>query len=612
MNSSTTRWLLVLAAGLFLFIVFVERRTPGTAVQADRETRLFADLVPTEVSSIEYTRGTNLLFRLERAGEDWQYRVPFVYPAVNRGVDRMLEALVALRSQSRVTPGEVLAQTNRLAAFGLDPPAATLAFRRGDRRTELRLGAATALGSQVYLQIVGQGDLAAIDRGFLENLPATANDWRDPALLSPTGFAFDRIAVRPGTNGFELARNPTNQIWRLMKPLSTAANNPKLQFLLHELEQARVARFVNDDPAADLETYGLLPPERELVFSRGTNDLATLQIGRSPTNAPAEIFVRRPETSNVVAVARNLIEPWLADFREFCDRRLVVFKPDAVERIEVHADQAFALQRLGTNQWQIVEPCVAPADTVLVLEFLENLAEMQFSRYEREVATDFTPYGLTPPRREFILRGAAVKAPAGTTNPVLAGLDIGLPVPNEQGAAFYARRLPENSVVTAFVSDRLPRAAFELRDHRIWSFTTNQIATLTVEQFGVTRKLLHLGPLQWVLAGATNTPVDEVHNVTLEEAADRLGSLRADRWVARGDDQLGRFGFATVDHRVTVELQSGTNPDHYVIRFGRRAPGRGVYAAVQLDGQPEPVIFECPASLYEFILGDLSVPPPAR
>ena len=121
--------------------------------------------------------------------------------------------------------------------------------------------------------------------------------WRDPALLSLSGFAFDRITVRPGTNGFELARNPTNQVWRLMKPLSTAANNPKLQFLLRGLEQARVTRFVNDDPAADLEIYGLLPPERELVFSRDTNELATLQIGRSPTNAPAEVFVRRPETS---------------------------------------------------------------------------------------------------------------------------------------------------------------------------------------------------------------------------------------------------------------------------------------------------------------------------
>jgi hypothetical protein len=612
MNSSTTRWLLALAVGLFLFIVFFERRAPDTDVRADRASRLFADLVPAEVSSLEYTRGTNLMFRLERAGENWQYRVPFVYPAVNPGVERMLEALAALRSRSRVTPREVRAQTNRLAAFGLDPPTATLAFRCGERRTEVRFGAATALGTQVYLQIVGQADLVTIDRNFLENLPATANDWRDPALLSLSGFAFDRITVRPGTNGFELARNPTNQVWRLMKPLSTAANNPKLQFLLRGLEQARVTRFVNDDPAADLEIYGLLPPERELVFSRDTNELATLQIGRSPTNAPAEVFVRRPETSNVVAVARSLIEPWLADFREFCDRRLVVFKPDAVERIEVQADQAFALQRLGTNQWQLVEPYVAPADTVLVLEFLENLAEMQFSRYEREVATDFAPYGLTPPRREFILRGAAVNTSTGTTNPVLAGLDIGLPVPNEQGAAFYARRLPENTVVTAFVSDRLPRAAFELRDHRIWSFTTNQIVTLTVEQFGVTRKLLRLGPVQWVLAGATNTPLDDVHNVALEEAADRLGSLRADRWVAHGDDQLGRFGFATVDHRVTVELQSGANPDHRAIRFGRRAPGGGAYAAVQLDGQREPVIFECPASLYEFILGDLSVPPPAR
>jgi hypothetical protein len=604
--------MMALALGLFAFIFLVERRSPSTAERAERASRLFPDLVPAEVSSVEYKQGTNLIFRLERAGSGWRYRAPFDYPAQAGGVEDLLRALRELHRRTRVAPAEILAQTNRLAAFGLDPPAGVLVFRQADRRTELHLGAATTLGQQVYLQIVGQGNLFTIDCGFLDNLPATSNAWRDPALCSLAGVALDHITVRPGTNGFELVRDPTNRLWRLVKPLSTRADTPKLGFLLHQLGQTRITQFVTDDPNADLEAYGLQPPARELVFSQGTNDLAALQIGRSPANAPALIYIRRTETTNIVTVARQAIEPWLADFRAFCDRRMMVFPPDGVNRIEVRGDQNFAVQREGTNQWRIVEPYPAPADPVLVLELLENLAEMQFIRYEREVTTDFAPFGLTPPKRQFVLRGAPTNAPAGATNQLLAQVDIGLPVPSETEAAFYGRRSSENSVVTLFVSDRLPRAAFELRDRRLWNFSTNQIASIMIEQLGETRKLVRQGPVKWALAPGSPGELAPLKNFTLEEAADRLGSLRAARWVARGEDQLARFGFATVDHRVTVDLQPGVKPARYTIRFGRRAPGGGAYAAVQLDGQPEPVVFECPASLYEFVQSDLTIPPAAR
>lgn len=605
MNRNTTRILVLLALGLFAFIFLFERHTTDTDRNAELVRLLFPDYVAAETTAVDILIGTNAPLRLERTNGMWRFKSPFFYPAQPVGPDHLLTSLGELRRPTHLTAQEVLAQTNGPGAFGLIPPSAVVVFHQGKRTFELRFGSRTLLGNQVYLQVVGRDGLYAVDGGFLKNLPASVNAWRDAALVNLDGVGFDRLEIRPGTNGFEVTQNHTNQLWQMTKPLLTRADKAKLDFLLQQLRLSRVSQFVTDDPRADLEPYGLQPPERELVFGRGTNDLVVLQIGRSPTNDANVVFVRRLSHTNVVLVPRASVEPWLASFRDFCDRRLMVFNQEAVDRIEVRADEAFAVQRGTNGLWRIVEPYDAPADPVLAVELLANLAEMEFLEFEREVVTDFAPYGLAPPRRQFLLK-SILRPPLGPpTNVVLSQLDLG----NPSGHKVFARRSLENSVVTALDNGRLPRNASELRDRRIWDVSTNQIASITIRQGGLVRKLVRTGPAQWVHAPGSE---GIINGYALEEAAFRLGHLRAESWVAQGEDQLARYGIPTTDHQVTIELSPTNQPPAFTVRFGRKAPSRRTYASVQLSGQAAPVIFECPLPICEFVEGNLTaVRPPS-
>jgi hypothetical protein len=606
MNAKTTRWLLLLALAAFAFILLFERRTADTDQQAERAARLFPDWVGSEVTGLDVTRGADLFVRVERTNEQWRLRLPVAYPAAPAGIERLIGALVELRQRGFLTAQEVVAQTNWAAAFGLEPPAAIVVAHRPNQRLELRLGRHTVLGGQAYLQVIGRTGLFLIDADFLKALPNSVNEWRDTALVNLSRLEFDRCEVRPGTNGFEVLRDPAQRYWQMTKPLLTRANTGRLEFLLQQLQLARVSQFVTDDPRADLDPFGLQPPERELVIGRGTNDLVTLQIGKSPTNAPNLVYLRHLGQSNVVLAPRAAVEPWLAGFREFCDRRLMIFKPEAVERIEARSDEAFALERQTNDSWRIVAPYSAPADRVLVLDMLANLFDLEFLEFEREVVTDFTAYGLNPPRRQYLLKAALTNAPAGPTNPTLAQVDFG----NPTGHKLFARRSLENSVVTAVDNGRLPRAAFELRERRLWNFTTNQIASITVQQRGQTRRLLRTGPAQWTLGpGASGT----INPFSLEEAAYRLGRLRAAVWVACGEAELTRLGIPAADHQITVELAPAEKAKPLSLRFGRTSPSGRPYAAVQLEGEPGPLIFECPLDIYELVLANLSLmPPPAE
>ena len=604
MKGLSTRWLVGLALGLFAFIVFFERGTLPTDKRRVEEALLLPRLEPRRVTNLEIQQGTNRLLSLERGTNVWFFRAPVRYPARSDSVDAFLARLAQTPRRARIVAVEVQRQTNGLAAYGLAPPARTVALVQDGERTTLHLGSRTAIGSQIYAQVLGQDGLYTLDADLLAAFPAGFDAWRDTTLLSPTRLAFDRLQVRPQTNGFEVARNPTTRVWQMTKPLATRANSVLLEHLMSDLDLLRVVRFVSDNPGAELESYGLLPPQRELVFSQGTNDLLGLQIGQSPSGDTNLVYARLTTFSNVVLVSRAPLAPWLDAFRDFfCDRRLMIFDPPDVDRIEAQADEAFAVQKLTNGTWQIVKPFTAPADTLFVADALAEMAGMEFVRYEREVATDFAGYGLAPPRRQYLLEHS-VTNDTGVTNLVLARADFGNPADH----LYYARRSLEDSVVLALDPIRLPRAAFQLRDRQIWNVSTNDVVAITVQDRNRTRKVVRTGPMQWALAEGVGGPPNPV---SLEEAAYRLGHLQAERWVARGGEALLRFGFAEAGHQVTLELKPGLEPARLTVRFGHRSASGRAYAAVELAGQAGPVIFECPVSIYEFVLSDLSLGGPA-
>jgi hypothetical protein len=605
MNTRTTQGLVVAALALFLFIVLFEQRQPASGPPRGAASHLFPRLDPRQVTSLRVRQGTNEALVLERGTNTWFFRAPWLYPAQPESVERFLRRLAEFRERGTLTASEVQRQTNGLAAFGLAPPVATVVVVQAGERSVLDLGRPTAIGGQVYARLTGREGLLTLDAQELDALPPSADAWRDRTLIDTGSLAFDRLQVRPLTNGFEVVRDPTTRMWEMTRPLPTRANSARLEFLVQDLSLLRVVSFVQDDPAADLTPYGLQSPQRELAFALGSQDILTLQIGQPPPDQTNLVHVRRSGYGNVVLVPRQPLAPWIDVSREtyhqFCDRRLMIFNLDQVDRLTATVDETFTIQRTTNRTWQIVEPYLAPADDLLLLEAFAELASLEFLAFEREVATDFTGYGLAPPRRQYRLEQTVIRDD-GPAHQVLAQVDFG----NPTGHRYYARRSLENSVVLALDPVRLPRAAFQVRDRRIWSVTTNQLAALTISEGARLRRLVRTGPMEWTLAEGPGGPPNPI---TLEEAAYRVGQLRAERWVAVGDSSLTRYGFTEDGPRLTLELKSGPAPQRLTLRLGRFSAAGRRYAAVTLPGEPGPLIFECPPSIHEFILSDLRLAP---
>lgn len=423
MNSKTTWTYVAIAAALLAFIFFVEHPL-RIKLNAARSTKIFPGFKSTSATRVTVKRsGEEIL--AERTNNSWRLTKPLVYPAAAAHVEKLLQAVTELNWQTQITASELKDHPKAQEEFGFASPTATsLAVQQDDTILNLLVGTNTPVGEQVYVRVVGSPEIYVIDSEFLKLMPHSVNDWRDTTLLR-FSKPIDTIKSRSGNKGFTLMH--TNGSWRMPQ---ARADNSKINELLQKTAALRVEKFEIDDPT-DLDLFGLQTPEMELTFASGTNILATLQVGKSPTNDPSVVFAKLQNQDHVFRVTNSVLAEWSAPAANFVDRHLVNFPTNAVKRIEVRGQEVFSLQS-DKGAWTVEGKPNFPVDSDLVRDVLDLISRAEVE-IEKDVVTDFASYGLAAPALEYTLK----QTPA--SNSVIAQIDFGT---NQSGKVFV-RRLDE-------------------------------------------------------------------------------------------------------------------------------------------------------------------------
>ncbi len=149
----------------------------------------------------------------------------------------------------------------------------------------------------------------------------------------------NRVEIRSAGRGFTLDIDESRGSFVLSKPTIARADPTKVIALLQKLLSTQVSQFVSDNPRADLEQYGLQPPEAEVTFLVGSNEQYTatfaVQFGRSPTNDPAVVYARRLTTTNIVLVPKTSLEAVQISHSDVRDLHLTSFPPQLLDSIDV-------------------------------------------------------------------------------------------------------------------------------------------------------------------------------------------------------------------------------------------------------------------------------------
>lgn len=596
MNSRSTWIWIGLAALLAAGIFVVEKLDTKPVIQP---IPLLTDFKADSVTSVQVTLADQSGMRAERSNGVWQITSPIVYPAQLASIEGLLEVLEHLTPATIIPSSEVRQRPNADEEFGFVNPQATLTILSGEGLRLLKIGARTAPGDQVYVQVVGVEGVYVMAAELLRALPRKLDDWRDTGLISLSGLIFDQLTVSNTSTVLELQRDPTQGLWQLTRPVPARANNPRLRESLQKLHALSVTRFVTDDPKAEADAFGLQTPALELTLARNTNLLARLQFGKSPTNDSTQVFARRVGLNAIVTVPRSLLEPWQGTFNQFRDPHLVAL-PTNVTQIEIRSAEPFTLQRNLGNGWRVVGQEL-PVDAGLVDELIAALNRLEIVQFRDSITEpDLPAYGLTAPIRQIII-SAPGPGTNGVTNVVLATLSFG----STNAGNIYVRRADENPVYAIAWKNfqNLPAAAWQLHPRSLWNFDTSDVTRITVQQGDRRRELLHAGTNTWILAQGSSGVLDGVRMTAIEETAHRFGKLAATAWVGRGDELRYRLGFGTNSLALTFELKTGAKPQ---VEFGGVSPENYPYAAVKLDGQTW--FFEASLALYQLVLYSLALP----
>ena len=584
-------WLWFLIAGALAGLIYLRHSTrppvePGRVLPGWRAAAVTAvELAPLGV-------------RVERGGAAWQMVRPLAYPARREAIELALAVFERLEPATRITQGELAAsRSDADKEFGFAAPQTTIVFYRGGTPTRLQIGKRTLPGNQVYVRVEGNPSVFVVDAAVLTLVPTSPAEWRETALLDLKSLAFDRVAVTNGLNLFVLQRSPTNGLWRLVHPIEARADSLKVERCLEELGKLQVTRFVSDESRADLDTLGLQPADLEIALSQGSNTPALLQFGKAPTNALDQVFARCAGRNTVVTVPKTIVELWGVPFNDFRDSHLLSFPP-AVRAIEVCADETFTLVRRTNDSWE-VENVPFPIDPDAAREGVSALADLRVAQYVK----DFVPEkllpasGLASPVRQYTLRSGPANVPQPTNAPVVS-LHFGS---TNQGL-IYARRGDESSVYAVKLEDyhRLPASSWELRQRRLWTLSTNDLAGVTLRESGRTRRLLRHGPYSWSLAPGSQGIIEEL---AVDETVRQLVQASVSAWAAYNPPSLAPYGIADDAYQVTLNLKSGGEE---TIRFGAQAPSGEVYAAFRFGA--DQWVGEFPAWLYDYLRGCLTVP----
>jgi hypothetical protein len=325
---------------------------------------------PDDVTEIEIQRERptpQTLVLVRNARKNWELSQPRPVPADDGAVNRLVGEIYRAQRDLQAD------KAPSLKDWGLEPPAAVITLKKGERRVELKVGDATeGKGGVVYVLSSDHKEPMAVQKDQLESVLQTGlNDLRSRVLLAASSSDVQAVALSKGKQAVELKKAGEDR-WQYVKPpygdaevQGNQAFAPdkapaSVQSMLVDVSDLRVEYvsaknndFVADD-VEDLAKYNLGPKDDVLRVevervdqpggAEGNQEKKTSRhvllvgVGKKADNRTDKYFATLEGSKSVVKVPAKNVEPLLkllADPEALRDKTLVrlpTFKqPDALD-----------------------------------------------------------------------------------------------------------------------------------------------------------------------------------------------------------------------------------------------------------------------------------------
>ena len=574
MNPKELKWLSVLAAFLALAYLIDSLMTPrGQAL--DQVERLFPGLSADTIESFTVTRGsTNIV--AQKSNGQWRVADPD-YPANPERLQRLAKRLSELSVSQRIAETD-WTETGNENTFGLnDESRAIVRWKSGGKEQSIEVGAPALFGRQTYVRLPGTRDAILADNDLANWVPRNANDWRDLRLV-PENLDFDSLRFWGQNRTVQLDQD-TSGTWRMKEPIDTRADQSVILQLIKRMQLARIVQIAPDNTTTTIE------PDATVRLAKGEETLIELSLHKPGDEENTNIWVTHSTRGRVAIQDDGLLTLLRLPHDQFRNHAIFRRPLDEVSMITIDTVNKFTVNRQPDNSWQVNGKRIFPADTLLVNNMLATIRDGQIIDFVKDNATavDFKKEGLDIPWMNLQIDGESATSGAWSESISFGTFDT---------SRVLSRLNVEPTIVALNRAQAilLPKEDFKLRDRRLWSFATNQVAAITITLKNKPTRFQRLPNATW--SNAQNKVLDQIQSAMLEESIYRMGVMAAVEWIGEGNAAVKAAAIKPGENQMIAEVDTADGPQKFTLAFGNKDPlGR---TRVMTQYYDHPTLFTAP------------------
>lgn len=531
MKTRNTILLLLIAAGLFVYVRFYETKRPGTAEIEDQSKHLVT-FDRDDINGITITNNQEKI-ELRRSGKDqpWRLEAPVKDRADAARLDQLLTSIE--KSQKETTIDED--SKTKIKDFGVLKSNLRLKLLGRNAPPEILFGKDAAVEGKLYARLDGSKSVSVIGNELKNLITKKADDFRDGKLTNTSAAQVTKLGIKSAAGEVELQKDGDH--WQINKPVKARADDAKVADLIAQTINARIDTFVPEKDA-NASATGLADPRGTVsIFLEGNDKPAVLHLGQSPEKESGKVYAKI-STRDVVALlqkkATDILDIKPDDVR---DKHLLRVNLDIVDRIHIQAagKPKITLARKEEN-WSIQSDGDKRVNGAEVRRLAAGLQKQEVAAFVADVASDLPKYGLDQPQLKVTFSSYASENTAETKageNPIVT-VSFG----KIDGDNVYARLEDEPFIVSVnkSVLDRVFTDPAQWQELAVNKLKPESIVALEVQkppQPSIALSRNEKGG--WQLA----TGEGAVNEINIQSLCNTLASLRAVRWTGGSLSGLG-------------------------------------------------------------------------
>jgi hypothetical protein len=481
MKWKTTLVLLVIAGGVFAYLVLVERNRLNTA-DAARQAQNVVNFEREKIDAIVIQNGDDKI-DIRKRGDKWRLETPIKDQADASAVNNLLLDLENWQKEASISTKEMEADKSKLSDYGLAQPKLRLKLSGEKAPPEIFFGKDAAVEGKMYVRFGNSKETFLVNQSVKKALDKKPEEFRDRKLTDLILAQVVRVVLKTSAGEMELQK--TGDHWDITKPLRARADDQKVNDLVAQITTARIQQFVADDKG-DLHPYGLAEPRGSMTLftqdDKPGSPGQTLQIGGVPEKEKDQVYVRFASRGFVYTLPKKVDEMLNTKPDDLRDRHLVRIDTKILDRVTIDSQGKgkTVLARKDEN-WTIANRNNAPANSTEAQRLIDIMQNEQVTKFVEDVASNLSKYGLDKPQLTVTFSSFASENTAETKagEQPFASVAFG----KIDGDTVFARVGDEPFIVAVrrTLLDQIWSDPIQWQDLAIFNFKPEQIHRVTVK-----------------------------------------------------------------------------------------------------------------------------------